>query len=358
MVDEALDVEFGFLDALGDFDFLLAGEERNLPHLFEIHPNRIVQNIELGVALIFFLLLFVVFFAVLVAVDLGGVDDVDLHAAQTVEDRLHLVGLVDAIREGFVEVVESEVALFLGELDEFAQFFGHFRRIDIKGDGLRGFDLGGSYGGNFGGSGGFAALFRLGGRGFNRSLGLRSGSGGCFGLRSGSSGSLGLRSGRGRSLGLRSRRGGWLNFFNRLGCRRSFFGHHRLCRWFGSALGHGLCGDLGCRSWFNDRLSLLHRSLNGRSFGCKRFDTRFFAGNRSRFFSWFSGWDGSAFRSGSGSFLDRFGHTQAISKPLCFAPKARFHGRSDKGRVICRLVWKRSRSCLQQFMIFITADEK
>ena len=49
---EAIDVllhhVFGFLDPLGYLHFLLAGQQRHLPHLLEIHPHRVIENIELG----------------------------------------------------------------------------------------------------------------------------------------------------------------------------------------------------------------------------------------------------------------------------------------------------------------------
>src|SRR3954452_6271937 len=37
----------GFFDPLGYLHLLLAGQKRNLTHLLEIHPHRVVQNIEL-----------------------------------------------------------------------------------------------------------------------------------------------------------------------------------------------------------------------------------------------------------------------------------------------------------------------
>jgi hypothetical protein len=37
-------VLFRFLDALGDFDFLLARQQRHLAHLLEVHAHRIVDD--------------------------------------------------------------------------------------------------------------------------------------------------------------------------------------------------------------------------------------------------------------------------------------------------------------------------
>ena len=49
------DASFGFLDPLGNFDFLLARQERHLAHLLQIHPHRIVEDVELRFRLFFFL---------------------------------------------------------------------------------------------------------------------------------------------------------------------------------------------------------------------------------------------------------------------------------------------------------------
>ncbi len=71
-----------FLDPLGYFYLLLAGEQRDLAHLFEIHANRIIQNVELRFRLFVFILIRVLF-SILMPIDLGGFDDVDLHPAQS-----------------------------------------------------------------------------------------------------------------------------------------------------------------------------------------------------------------------------------------------------------------------------------
>ena len=64
-VEKFLDFQFSVFDAFGNFYFLLAGEQRDLAHLLQIHPNWIVENIEFGIRffflfLFFFLLVFVV----------------------------------------------------------------------------------------------------------------------------------------------------------------------------------------------------------------------------------------------------------------------------------------------------------
>ena len=117
-------IALGVLDALGNFDFLLAGEQRHLAHLLEVHPDRVVEDVELGVGLLLvgkFLL--GAGGGLLVTVDLGGVDDVDLEVAQEHDDRLEFLGIVDALGNRLVEVVPGEVALVLGQLDQIAQPF-------------------------------------------------------------------------------------------------------------------------------------------------------------------------------------------------------------------------------------------
>ena len=46
-MEKLLHAKFGVFDALGDFDLLFASEQRDLAHLLEVHPNRIVEDIEL-----------------------------------------------------------------------------------------------------------------------------------------------------------------------------------------------------------------------------------------------------------------------------------------------------------------------
>ena len=45
-VKDALDLHLGRLDTLGNLDFLLTRQQRNLPHLLEVHANRVVKNVQ------------------------------------------------------------------------------------------------------------------------------------------------------------------------------------------------------------------------------------------------------------------------------------------------------------------------
>ena len=122
-VEVLLHHALGVLDALGNFDFLLAGQQRHLAHLLEVHADGIVQDVELGVGL---LLVGEFLFlpgrgGLLVAVDLGRVDDVDLEVAQEHDDGFKFLGIIDALRDRLIQIVPGEIALVLGQLDEVAQ---------------------------------------------------------------------------------------------------------------------------------------------------------------------------------------------------------------------------------------------
>jgi hypothetical protein len=116
-IDQPLHHDLGLFDPLGNFHFLLAGQQRHLAHLLEIHPHRVVEDVELRLGLLLFLFLGVLL-AILVAIDLGRLDDVDLHPAQTRQDCIELIGVADVGRQRFIEIVEREITLFLGELDQ------------------------------------------------------------------------------------------------------------------------------------------------------------------------------------------------------------------------------------------------
>ena len=112
---------FSLLNALRDFDLLVAGQQRHLPHLLQIHPYRVIQDINLcwHPAFLFVLLIINVFLAVPVAIHFGRFDDIDLQATQTRENQIQFVGVGNAFGQGFVQIVEREMALFLCQLDKF-----------------------------------------------------------------------------------------------------------------------------------------------------------------------------------------------------------------------------------------------
>ena len=81
MIDVVLDVDLGVLDALGNLHLLLAGEQGNLAHLLEIHPHRVIKDVEFRLGFFLFLFGVVGLFPVLHAIHLRRLDDFDLHAA-------------------------------------------------------------------------------------------------------------------------------------------------------------------------------------------------------------------------------------------------------------------------------------
>ena len=86
-----------FLDPLGNLHLLLAGQQRDLAHLLEIHPHRIIENVELR-SRASPLPLPRVFLPVLITIDLGGLDDIDLHAAEPRQNGVDLIRIVYLLR--------------------------------------------------------------------------------------------------------------------------------------------------------------------------------------------------------------------------------------------------------------------
>jgi hypothetical protein len=151
--------------------------------LLEIHPDRVVEDVELLVGLeVLVIAAVVIALLVLVAVHFGGVDDVELHVAEALHDGLDIIGIDEVVGENVVDVVEGQVVLFLGEFDEFADLLLDFRRVDaaLVGIGLGRLRLGRRLG--LGLCAGFGSWLDLGlGRGFGISLGGRLCRRGCLG---------------------------------------------------------------------------------------------------------------------------------------------------------------------------------
>ena len=128
-----LGVQLGILDPLGDLDLLLAGQQRHLAHLLEIHADGIVEDVMLRGAR---LLLLGLFLALFVAVNLLRVEDVDLEVLEDGDDVLDILGVVDALRQGVVDVVKSQISLLLRKADEIADLLVDVRAAggDLNGD--------------------------------------------------------------------------------------------------------------------------------------------------------------------------------------------------------------------------------
>jgi|GEM_PF-7011866 len=84
------------------------------PICFEIHADRIVQNVILrrtGFLLLSFLLpLFVV-------LDLVRFEDLDFEILQDRKNVIDFLLVFDGLRQSFVDVVEGQITLLLGEPD-------------------------------------------------------------------------------------------------------------------------------------------------------------------------------------------------------------------------------------------------
>ena len=139
-VKDFLNFQLGILNAFGNFHLLLAGEQGDLAHLLEIHADGVVEDVELGVGfLLFFFLLFL--FLLLFgfgdffdAVDIRGLDDLDLNSAELADDRVEMIGVADALGEVLVEIFVGQIALLFGESNEFPDFFlNQLRNIGRKG---------------------------------------------------------------------------------------------------------------------------------------------------------------------------------------------------------------------------------
>ena len=106
------------LDALGDFDFALARQQRHGAHLAQVHAHRVVglfqgarRQVELDILALFQL-------EVLVA-ELGAVEQVDALGADGGDQVVQIVGRgCHLVRQHVVDVAVGEIALFLADLDQ------------------------------------------------------------------------------------------------------------------------------------------------------------------------------------------------------------------------------------------------
>ena len=106
------------LNALGDFDFAFAREQRNRAHLAQVHAHRVVgffqrarRQVELDVFALFQL-------EVLVAGKFGAVEQVDALGADGGDQVVQIVGRANLIRQHVVHVAVGEIALFLADFDQ------------------------------------------------------------------------------------------------------------------------------------------------------------------------------------------------------------------------------------------------
>ena len=59
----------------------------------------------------------------LYSVHIRGIDNLNLHGSELCDDRFHAVQVIDTLWQSLVEVIVGDLPLFLGQLDEVADFF-------------------------------------------------------------------------------------------------------------------------------------------------------------------------------------------------------------------------------------------
>ena len=121
--------ELAALDALGNFDLALAGEERDRAHLAEVHPDRVVGLVERAGGQVELELLGPLARAVqqlVFAILLFGIDDFDSGAAERAEQIIELVRRGDVGGQKLIDLVVEQVTLFLADGNELLYFVVFF----------------------------------------------------------------------------------------------------------------------------------------------------------------------------------------------------------------------------------------
>ena len=160
-VDDFFDLVFRVFNPLGNLDLLFARQQGHLPHLLEIHPHRIVQNVQPGFVLFLFRL------RLFDAVHLGLVHDFHLEIAELDVDFIQFLRRDHRVGQRIVDVVVRQIPLLLRQPNEFLDLFGQidprlafdradrlFRRAEGSRVGLQsgrtGLAVGAQFRGNFG----------------------------------------------------------------------------------------------------------------------------------------------------------------------------------------------------------------
>ena len=117
-VNDPFNLVLRIFNALGDLDFLLARQQRDLPHLLEIHPDRVIEDVEPALVLLLLGL------GLPDAIDFGLINDLDFETAEFAVDFVEFVGGNERVGQGIVDVGVGQIALFLGQPHEFLDLFG------------------------------------------------------------------------------------------------------------------------------------------------------------------------------------------------------------------------------------------
>ena len=111
---------FGFLDALGNLHLLLAREQRHLPHLLEIHPHRVVKDVQPRPV---FLLNFRLFNVIRVRL----VHNFDFQRAELGKSFVQPFRRHEIFRQRLVDVAVGQMPLLAREPHQFLDFFRQLR---------------------------------------------------------------------------------------------------------------------------------------------------------------------------------------------------------------------------------------
>ena len=122
-MNDAFDFVLSAFNPFGNLDFLFPRQQGNLPHLLQIHPDRVIENIEPGLFVIFLRL------GLLDPIDFGLVNNLNLEVAQLDIDLVQVFRGDQGFRKSVVNVAVSEVPLLLRETNEFLNLFRQFRRV-------------------------------------------------------------------------------------------------------------------------------------------------------------------------------------------------------------------------------------
>ncbi len=121
-VDDPGDFRLGLLNALGNLHLLLARQQGHLPHLVQIHPHRVVQNVHREVSSL-------LAFGFLDVIHLGLVNNFNFERPELGKNFVQLFRRRLAFGQHLVNVVESQLPLLLRQADEFLDFF---RKIVVE----------------------------------------------------------------------------------------------------------------------------------------------------------------------------------------------------------------------------------
>ena len=106
------------LDALRDFNFAFAGEQRNGAHLAQVHAHRIVGFLERSGCKVKLDVFTLFEFEVFVGSEFGSVKQVDALGANGCNQIVEIVSRADLFWKDVIHIAVCEIALFLASLDQ------------------------------------------------------------------------------------------------------------------------------------------------------------------------------------------------------------------------------------------------